>query len=493
MTCKRLLSVLILFVLSMSAGAQTGAPSDALPLSTNSAKVRRMMEQVWVLNSDQVEQEKACVVLRKIVRIDPKFAVAHELLAQFSLDPAEQVLEQHRAVATRTYATPGEQTLIDWFQSAANHKLIPAITSMNQLLKDYPHDKWVVMLSNYWLTSQTQYERAAAVFEHSGLTNPGLVNNAAYTYANMRAFDKAFALMDKYVAMLPKDPNPQDSYAEILRLAGHYNQAIEHYHAALTINHAFYSSEFGIADTYMLKGDEARAREVYESAFRKFRIPALHTVQWKNREAMTYIREGDLAGADRAFKALADFAHAHKMGQVEADTYRQMAIYQPDPQKAMEYLNKAESIIHEGENTTAIAVQQELAQIERARVEEELKTGDDQAAETTLQQLAEVADGADDKLIETAYHGAAGAALFAHRKYKEAVTHLEEDTDNPLSLRLLALAYRHAGDLQSAKHVSEVLASTNTPILEQAVVVPEFRDCLQKPNCDAGMRNASLQ
>jgi tetratricopeptide (TPR) repeat protein len=493
MTCKRLSSVLIFLALAISAGAQTGTQSDTLPLTTKSPKVQKLMEKVWVLNSDQVEQEKACVVLRKIVAIDPKFAVGHELLAQFSLDPAEQVLEQHRAVSTKIYATPAEQTLVEWFQSAADHQLIPAITNMNQLLKDYPHDKWVVMLANYWLTSQTQYERAAEVFEHSGLTNPGLVNNAAYTYAFIREFDKSFALMDKYVAMLPKDPNPQDSYAEILRLAGHYNQAIEHYRAALAINPHFYSSEFGIADTYMLQGDEPRAREEYELAFRKFHIPVLHTVQWKNREAMTYIREGDLSGADKAFQSLANFARAHKMGQVEADTYRQMAMYQPDPEKALECLKKAESIIQEGQNTMAIAVQQELAQIQRARVEVAIKTGDKEGAEAALQQLATVADGSDDKMIESAYHGAAGAALFADRKYKEAVSHLEEDTDNPFSLRLLALAYRHIGDVQSAKHVSEVLASINTLILEQALVVPEFRDCLQKPNCDAGMKNASLQ
>ena len=43
--------------------------------------------------------------------------------------------------------------------------------------------------------------------------SPGLINNAAYTYANMRyKFSKAFALMDKYVALMPKDANPQDSY-----------------------------------------------------------------------------------------------------------------------------------------------------------------------------------------------------------------------------------------------------------------------------------------
>jgi tetratricopeptide (TPR) repeat protein len=493
MTSKLLSSVLMLSLLSISAGAQTGAQSEAFPLSSKSPKVRKLMEQVWVLNTDQVEQEKACAVLRKIVRIDPKFAVGHELLAQFSLDPAEQVREQRKAVETKSNATPPEQTLIDWFQSAADHQLIPAITNMNQVLKDYPHDKWVVMLANYWLTSQTQYERAAAVFEHSGLTNPGLVNNAAYTYANMREFDKAFALMDKYVAMLPKDPNPQDSYAEILRLAGHYNEAIEHYHAALAIDPAFYSSQFGIADTYMLRGEEARAREEYEFAFKKFQIPVLHTVQWKNREAMTYIREGDLTGANKAFEGLVEFARVHKMGQVEADTYRQMAIYQPDPQKALEYLKKSEAIIHQGQNAMAIAVQQELAQIERARVEVALKMGDRTSAESTLQQLATVADGSDDKMIDSAYHGAAGAALFSDHKYKEAISHLEEDTDSPLSLRLLALAYRRTGDLQSAKRVSEVLAGINTPILEQALVVPAFRECLQKPNCDAGMKNASLQ
>jgi tetratricopeptide (TPR) repeat protein len=452
------------------------------------------MDKVWVLNSDQVEQAKACVVLRKIVRIDPQFAVGHELLAQFSLDPAEQLIEQKKAFANKDNATPAEQTLILWFQSAADHELIPAITNMNQLLREYPHDKWVVMLANFWLTTETQYERAAEVYEHSGISNsPGLDNNAAYTYANMRQFDKAFALMEKYVAALPKDANPQDSYAEILRMAGHFNQSIAHYRAALAINPQFYSSQFGIADTYLLMGDEARARQEYEIGFRKFPIPALHQAQWKNREAITYIHEGDLAGADKAFQALANYAHANKMGQMEADTYRQMAIYQPDPKQALALLDKAEAVIRAHQNTMAFAVQQELAQIMRARVELAVKQGDKGSADSTLEQLAAISDSSDDKVIESAYHGAAGAALFAEHKYKDAISHLDEDTDNPLSLRLLAAAYRRTGDAQSAKRAGEVLASVNNPTLEQALVVPTFRQCIQNPNCDAGLKNASLQ
>jgi tetratricopeptide (TPR) repeat protein len=493
MISKLLSSVLVLWFFSTVSIAQAGSQSDGMPLSTNSAKARKLMNTVWDLEADQVEQAKACVVLRKIVRIDPNFAIAHEILAQFSLDPAEQVSEQHKAFLSKSHATPAEREMVDWFQGAADHEWISAITNMNQLLKDYPHDRWVVLLANYWLGLENQYARAAEVYERSGITNsPGLDNNAAYTYANMRQFDKAFALMDKYVAALPKDANPQDSYAEILRLAGHYNQAIQHYRAALAINSKFYSSQFGIADTYLLKGEEARARQEYEIGFRKFSIPGLHRVQWMNREAFTYIYDGDLKGADRSFQVLADYAHAHKMGQVEADTYRQMAMYQPDPHRARAFLDKADAVIRQHENTMAIAVQQELAQILRARVELAVKQDDTATADSVLEKLAALSGSSDDKVIDAAYQGACGAVLFSEHKYKEAISHLDEDIDNPLSLRLLAAAYRKTGELESAQRTGEVLASVNDPTLEQALVVPSFRQCLDHPNCDAGMKKASF-
>lgn len=494
MTSKLTFVVLGFALFSSCAAAQANPQPEIFPLTTKSDKAVHMMQRVWDLEADQVEQEKACVVLRKIVKADSDFAVAHELLAQFSLDPAEQVSEQAKALKARDHGSPAEKTFVDWFQSAADHDLINAITSMNQLIKQFPHDRWVTLMANEWLMQEQQYERAAQVYERSGiLDSPGLDNNAAYTYANMREFDKAFVLMDRYVAALPHDANPNDSYAEILRMAGHYKEAIEHYRAALAINPEFYSSQFGIADTYLLMGEEAEARKQYEIGFRKFAIPALHEVQWENREALTYIRESDLKGADKAFQALADYAHANRMGQVEADTYRQMAIYQPEAQQALALLDKAQTVLKQHRNTSAITEQQELAQILRARVELAVRQGDKATAESSLQKLVVMSDGSDDKLIESAYNGAAGAALFGEHKYKEAISHLEEDTDNPLSLRLLAAAYRKTGDAQRAKHAGELLAGNNNPTLEQTMIVPAFRDCLQNPNCDAGVKNASLQ
>ena len=319
-----------------TASPATNAPVAAFPLTTKSPEARRLVEEALDLYLDKVEQEQANEILRKAVQVDPDFAMGHEFLAQISLDSAEQVSEQGKAFATRNHATNSEQVVIEWYQDAGDHKLISAITKMNDVVNQYPHDKWVVWMTTWWLFNQSQFERASAIYEHSGITDsPGLINNMGYNYAAMRQFDKAFAMMDKYVALLPNDSNPQDSYAEILRMAGRFNQSIEHYRASLVINPEFYSSQFGIADTYSLMGDQVQARKEYEIGFKKFTLPELQQILWKTREATTYVREGDYEGAEHAFQSIADYAHTRHNSQAEADTYRQMAMCEQNPKQAL--------------------------------------------------------------------------------------------------------------------------------------------------------------
>ena len=123
----------------------------ALPLTTKSPEARRLVEEALDLYLDKVEQEQSIEILRKAVQVDPDFAMGHEFLAQISLDSAEQVGEQEKAFATRSHATTSEQLVIEWYQDAADHKLISAITKMNDVLNQYPHDKWVVWMTTWWL------------------------------------------------------------------------------------------------------------------------------------------------------------------------------------------------------------------------------------------------------------------------------------------------------------------------------------------------------
>jgi len=491
---------IVLLLAALAATAQQAdrqspnPPPTALPLTTKSPEARHLVEQAMTLDLDQVEQAQAIEILRKAVKIDPDFAMGHEFLTQISLDPAEQVSEQQKAFATRKNASLAEQLLIEWYQDAMDHKLISAIMKMNDVLSQYPHDKWVVWMTTWWLTTQTQYERSIEIYEGSGIADsPGLMNNMGYSYAYMRQFDKAFAQMGKYVAALPNDANPQDSYAEILRMAGRFEQSIEHYRAALAINPDFYSSQFGIADTYSLMGDQVHARREYELGFQKFKLPELHKIQWQTREAITYVREGDYEGANRAFDSIADYAHCASMSQVEADTYRQMAMYQPDPKQALSYLDKADAALGEGKNAMQAAIADESAQVLRARVEIAIKMGNMRMMHSSLAKLTDMSQSTDDRLISVAYHGAEGAALFSEHKYKEAISHLEEDTDNPLSLRLLATVYQKVGNSSDAKRITETLTNFNDPTLEQALVVPAFKKCYQDPSCSGDVKSAALK
>jgi hypothetical protein len=83
--------------------------------------------------------------------------------------------------------------------------------------------------------------------------------------------------------------------------------------------------------------------------------------------------------------------------------------------------------------------------------------------------------------------------LFSERKYDQAISHLEEDTNNPFSLKLLAAAYQKIGYSAGAKRTNETLTNLNDPTLEQALVVPAFRKCGDASSCNGNAKTASLK
>jgi hypothetical protein len=97
-------------------------------------------------------------------------------------------------------------------------------------------------------------------------------------------------------------------------------------------------------------------------------------------------------------------------------------------------------------------------------------------AASALKQLQTLfdANGADG-MIETAVHGAAGAVALEQGKFAEAVNQLEEDDANAISMRSLIAAYDKNGQQGNAHRLAAKLAALNVPLIEQAVVVPEFR------------------
>src|SRR5436309_12749393 len=117
------------------------------------------------------------------------------------------------------------------------------------------------------------------------------------------------------------------------------------------------------------------------------------------------------------------------------------------------------------------AIRQESAQILRARVEIALKARNKKIVSSSLAKLAQLPQSSDDKVIDSAYHGAGGAVAFSDGKYNEAIAHLEEHENNPLSLELLAPAYQNSGDRAQAQHTAAPLANLHDASRDRASVV----------------------
>jgi len=116
-----------------------------------------------------------------------------------------------------------------------------------------------------------------------------------------------------------------------------------------------------------------------------------------------------------------------------------------------------------------------MSHILRNRAVRAARSGNHSLAERTLQQLESLAGGTRDHVIQSSYHGAAGALLMDQKKAQEAIAQLEEDQDNPFTLELLVQAYYQTDQPEKLHEVEAKLRGTNVPTMEQALVVPAAR------------------
>src|ERR1051325_10687531 len=446
-------------------------------ISTKSPQAHVFFEK-GMAKMEMLHTQDALENFRNSVKADPQFALGHIVLMFFTQDPTEKVAELDKALATRASANVEEKLVIDWLANQAQAHWIPAIQAMNEALEKYPHDKHLHWLAGWWLlVDHNQSQRAVGLFEHVLQIDPKFAdayNEAAYCYARMGNFDKAFADIKRYSEMVPNEPNPQDSFAEISRMAGRFEDALTHYRMSLKIDPTFNESQLGLGDTYALMGDQQKARAEYAKAIEV--ASPVQKVLWSLQVGATYVREGDLAAADRAFTAVAEQAHAKDFANIEAEAYRSMSLYQLEGAASIALLNKAEAALHEAHKVPQSLLNQELAQVLRTRVERALADNNAKLAAAELKKLQTLSEANDsDGIIAGAFHGAAGTMALTEGKFADAVNHLEEDDQNAISMRALIAAYNKNGQQGNATRLAAKLAAFNMPLIEQAVVVPEFR------------------
>jgi tetratricopeptide (TPR) repeat protein len=284
--------------------------------------------------------------------------------------------------------------------------------------------------------------------------------------------------MDSYVALLPTEPNPQDSYGELLRMAGNFEGSLQHYRAALKIDPDFVTSQVGLGDTYALMGNQEQARVEYDKAIRYAHNEA-DRLTYSMQKAMTWVRDGKFADADKLFLEVAETGHAKEQDLQEAQAYRHMAEYQADDNTALKYLLSAEDALGHRSTISQSDKDEELSRILRNRSVRAAHAADAGLADKSLKQLEAMASGSRNRVIQCSYNGAAGTLLMDQKKFEEAIAYLEEDQNNPFTMELLVQAYYQSGQSDKLAEAEAKLRGTNVPTMEQALVVPAAR--LRRP------------
>jgi hypothetical protein len=224
-------------------------------------------------------------------------------------------------------------------------------------------------------------------------------------------------------------------------------------------------------------GREAEAREAYTKA-ETFATSESDRVSYELQAAMTYIRENNHKQVDKTLHEVAKHAHNVGLAKLEAEANRVMAISAPDYKDAVHHLKAADRALTQARNISKSDREEERALILEVAAVRAAQDKSWDVAQKSVSQLETMASQSRKRSVQVAYHAGAGAVLVEQGKYADAISHLQEDTENPESMLRLWKAYKQTGASEDAKLLAAKLAGVNEPTVEQAMVVPAFRTLL---------------
>jgi len=422
----------------------------AIPLSTKSEDVRKSLELAW----DKYENgmyDPAADEARKAAQTDPHSALSYAMVSFAARRGMPDAAALATAKTLLPRATPDEQLLVRWMTAIQGHNLLPAIASMNDLLKRFPRDKHVLYVTGEWLFLQQDNDRARTLLETALQVDPNFpaaLNRLGYLYLDSSNPDpaKAAASLKRYAEVEPTSPNPQDSLGEVLREAGEDQSSLEHYRAALKIDPAYISSQYGLGNTLTLMGDFAGARQEYDRAIPMAQNP-MDELYVKYLKTYVYFWEGKPEEGRAAFAALAKEAASKKEPNSQFQTGLAQAMLAADPQSELEQLKSLSAFLANplaGMSESDRGINRASVLRERVRVLALQRKSED--AKQILSELESLGTASRDQLIGSYFESARGYLLAAKGDFKGAAEGLSADEHSPLALQQLASVQAKLGN-----------------------------------------------
>jgi tetratricopeptide (TPR) repeat protein len=271
---RRLAAVLAAVLSATTAVAQTQHDSDGrVPITTHSDTARALFLRARALN-ETLKPHEAHDLFARAVTLDPSFALAEYYLASTSPTPKELAEHLEKAVALAPRASAGERLIILGMQARTHADRALARQLAESLVTLYPRDERAHFILATVYSAQQQYPKVIAEYRAAIAINPEYslaYNQIGYAYRSTGDLAAAEGAFKKYVSLMPNDPNPHDSYAELLMKLGRFDESIAQYRQALAADPSFGASHVGMAADEMFLGHHAAAVASLENYYRRAR------------------------------------------------------------------------------------------------------------------------------------------------------------------------------------------------------------------------------
>jgi tetratricopeptide (TPR) repeat protein len=445
-------------------------------LTTRSEHARELFGQAIIL-SGNYRLDECLKSLRAAVAEDANFAAGWSLLAYFATDAHETADALTRAQRLAGKSSPSEMLFVRWIAAQKQNDQIAAISNLNDLTKRESDDKFILYLAGRWFVDQRDQQKAIALFEKVLVLDPEfapVLNRLGYAYAAMGDMARAEALMQRYLAAMPTDPNPEDSYGDILFKAGRYQEARGHFEAALKKDPAFGPSQHELGDVFALLGNQDAAREAYHKSALLAANPR-RSLEYRSSIALSYVRDNLYGFADREYAALAAEAKAQKYADLQAGFQEAMALYQTDDLAALKHLDAAEDAIRDDAELATITHDEHMAVIRRWRGVRSLHAGNPAMADVCIRVMEQRYEATENDFIGGQLHALRGAWLLEQKKFAEAISELEQASGDAFSLELVARAKRELGDATGADVAVRQLLAIHSSTMDAVLVVEPTR------------------
>jgi tetratricopeptide (TPR) repeat protein len=382
----------------------------------------------------------------------------------------------NKAVALADKASEGERLQILATQAANNGDAVKQKEYLEKLVAAYPNDERAhFALASYHFGQQ---ELSEAVDHYKKATELGrnystAFNLLGYAYRQQGDYASAEQAFKKYVELIPNDPNPYDSYAELLLKMGRFDDSITQYRKALEVDPHFVPSHSGIAADLMYQGKTQDA----EAELQKMADQARDDGELRTAYFGMAVVASDSGKLDKALQAMdKEYAVAEKKNDVAAmaadlQAKGNILTEMPKYDVATQTFTRSQQMI---ESSTLSQEIKDNAKLQHEFNLTALAIGkkDYAGAKTHAENFRKGAEASKNPFQIKQAHELAGRIALAQKNYDDAITELQQaNQQNPQNLYRLSQAYRGKGNSDKAQEFCKKAAEFNSlPQLNYAFI-----------------------